>query len=87
MIKLKLKVGPEGQITIPKSLLEKYGIKPNDYVLVELREDGILLKSISSLRQLIENLRKHREFIKSLNIKAKTGDLKGTYLEIEFEEN
>lgn len=86
MVELRLKVGPKGQIIIPKILREKYGIKPNDYVLVELREDGILLRGKPSPEQLIENLRKHREFIKSLNIRARLGDLKGLHLEMEFEE-
>jgi AbrB family looped-hinge helix DNA binding protein len=34
IVKLKLKVGPKGQIIIPKMLREKYGIKENGYVIV-----------------------------------------------------
>jgi AbrB family looped-hinge helix DNA binding protein len=43
MVKLRLKVGPKGQIVIPKILREKYGIKENGYVLVDVREGGLAI--------------------------------------------
>ena len=36
--------------------------------------------------KVLENLRKHREHVKKLGVKARIGDLKTTYLELEFEE-
>ena len=86
MVELRLKVGPKGQIVIPKLIREKYGILTNNYVIVELREDGILLRGRPSPKQVLENLRKHREQVKKLGVKARIGDLKRTYLELEFEE-
>ncbi|WP_353739571.1 AbrB/MazE/SpoVT family DNA-binding domain-containing protein, partial [Thermofilum sp.] len=41
MVKLRLKVGPKGQVVIPKVLREKYGIRENSYVLVEARENEL----------------------------------------------
>jgi AbrB family looped-hinge helix DNA binding protein len=41
MVKLRLKVGPKGQIVIPKILREKYGIRENGYVLVDVRNDEL----------------------------------------------
>ncbi len=87
MVELKLRVGPKGQVLIPKVIRERYGIVENSYVLVELREDGILLRGRPSLNQLLENLEKHRERIKALGVKASLGDLREIYLEMEFEEN
>ena len=44
MVELRFKVSPKGQVVIPKLIRERYGISVNDYVIVELREDGILLR-------------------------------------------
>ena len=44
MVRLRLKVGPKGQVVIPKLLREKYRIRENDYVLVELREDELAIR-------------------------------------------
>jgi AbrB family looped-hinge helix DNA binding protein len=43
MVKLRLKVGPKGQIIIPKILCEKYGIRENDYVFIELRDNELVI--------------------------------------------
>lgn len=37
-------VGERGQITIPKKLREKMGIKPKSPVVVEFKGNGILIK-------------------------------------------
>jgi AbrB family looped-hinge helix DNA binding protein len=37
-------VGERGQVTIPKRLREKIGIKPKSPVVVELKENGILIR-------------------------------------------
>lgn len=37
-------VGERGQVTIPKRLREKTGIKPKSPVVIELKKNGILIK-------------------------------------------
>ncbi len=37
-------VGERGQVTIPKKLRERFGIKAKSPVVFELREDGIMIK-------------------------------------------
>lgn len=37
-------IGERGQMTIPKKLREKLGIKPKSPVVIELKENGILIK-------------------------------------------
>jgi len=36
LLKLKVRVGPKGQIVIPKAIRDNLGINPNDVVLVDL---------------------------------------------------
>lgn len=38
------KVGPKGQVVIPKEFREKFGIIPNSSVVMELKEEGILIR-------------------------------------------
>lgn len=40
----KSRVGPKGQITIPKELREKYHLKEGEEVLILPSDDGILVK-------------------------------------------
>ena len=37
-------VGERGQVTIPKKLRDRFGIKSKSPVVFELREDGIIIK-------------------------------------------
>lgn len=37
-------LGERGQVTIPKRLREKLGIKPKSPLIIELKENGILIK-------------------------------------------
>jgi AbrB family looped-hinge helix DNA binding protein len=52
MLKLRLKVGPKGQIIIPKILREKYGIRENDYVFIEIRDDELVKLELQALMKL-----------------------------------
>lgn len=54
-------VGDRGQITIPKELRERLGIRPKAPVLLEVRDDGILIRPTATvpLRTLSqENIRR-----------------------------
>jgi len=39
-----MKISPQGQIRIPKMIMQTIGIKKGDYVEVELKDDYIVLK-------------------------------------------
>lgn len=75
-----MKVGPKGQVVIPKLLREKYRIRENDYVLVELREDELAIKGAESLEDTLKWLRERR----GLGKEARLGDLAEVDLEVEF---
>jgi AbrB family looped-hinge helix DNA binding protein len=52
MVKLRLKVGPKGQIIIPKILREKYGIRENDYVFIEIRDNELVITRDPTIDEL-----------------------------------
>lgn len=62
-------VGERGQVTIPKKLRDRFGIKSKSPVVFELREDGIMIKPAVTvmLREFSE------DFIKDI---AKADQLK-----------
>ncbi len=84
MVSLKLRMGPKGQVVIPKMLRERYGMREGGEVLVELREDGILLRAKPSPDEIITRIMKFREIVRKMGIRGKPGELKGLGLEDEF---
>ena len=58
LVALKLKIGSKGQVIIPKILRERYGMNEGDEVLIELCEDGILIKRKPSNEEIIKPLEK-----------------------------
>ncbi|MBO3769337.1 MAG: AbrB/MazE/SpoVT family DNA-binding domain-containing protein [Thermoproteota archaeon] len=63
MVKLKLRVGPKGQIILPKMIREKLGIKPNSYVTVDLRDNEVALQKGGRNRgvyRVVEKLKETR---------------------------
>jgi len=62
-------VGERGQITIPKSLREKYGISPKQLVIIEDRDGELVIKpamtvSLKKIKSLIKEY--DEEFVKKL---------------------
>lgn len=55
-------VGERGQVTIPKKLRDRFGIKSKSPVVFELREDGIMIKPVVTVmvREFSE------DFVKSI---------------------
>jgi len=45
-MKLKVRVGPKGQVVIPKSIRDILGIKPNDLVLVDVDDGKATLEAV-----------------------------------------
>jgi len=83
MVRLKLKVGHKGQIIIPKILRKKYGIKENEYVIIEVRENELAIKSAESPEESLKWLKER--WAKLSGKKAKLGELAEVDLEEEFE--
>ncbi|MGH9922072.1 MAG: AbrB/MazE/SpoVT family DNA-binding domain-containing protein [Nitrososphaerales archaeon] len=44
------------QVTIPKKIAQKTGIKPGDSVIFEERKDGIFVKKIAGMKEKPEEL-------------------------------
>ena len=45
-MKLKTRVGPKGQIVIPKAIREKLGVKPDDIVLLDVERERIVVEKV-----------------------------------------
>jgi AbrB family looped-hinge helix DNA binding protein len=85
MVKLRLKVGPKGQIIIPRILREKYGIRENDYVFIELRDNELVITRAPSIDETLKWIRVRRKRLKARQ--ASLGELSEVDLEEEFDEN
>lgn len=85
MVKLRLKVGSKGQIIIPKMLREKYGIKENDYVLIEVRDEKLAIMRVPSIEETLEWIKLRRGKLKAKQ--ANLGDIAEFDLEEEFNED
>ena len=83
MVRLKVKVGPKGQIIIPKMLRKKYGIKENDQVFLEIRENEIAIRGPRSIEETLNWIRERRRKIRGRE--ARLGDLADVDLEEEFD--
>ncbi|GIV00221.1 MAG: hypothetical protein KatS3mg014_1836 [Actinomycetota bacterium] len=46
------RVGPKGQVVIPKELRERLGIRPGDEVVFSLLERGVLVEPVTTERGL-----------------------------------
>jgi AbrB family looped-hinge helix DNA binding protein len=84
MVKLRLKVGPKGQIIIPRILREKYGIRENDYVFIELRDNELVITRAPSIDETLKWIRVRRKRLKARQ--ASLGELSEVDLEEEFDE-
>jgi looped-hinge helix DNA binding domain, AbrB family len=88
MVQLRLKVGPKGQVLIPKVLRERYGIKEGGTVIAELRPEGILLRGSPSPQEALEYLRQREEKLRALGVREpQPRELAALSLEEEFDES
>jgi AbrB family looped-hinge helix DNA binding protein len=85
VVSIRLKVGPKGQIVIPKVFREAYGIKEGGEVIVEPKENELVIKRAPDIEELLEKLREYHKKRKGTK-PAKLGELKGVSLEDEFDE-
>jgi len=88
MVELRIKVGPKGQVLIPKIIRERYGIKEGGIVTIELRPEGILLRGRPSLEEVFEYLKQHEEKLRALGAREPLpGELARLSLEDEYDES
>ncbi|CAD55688.1 AbrB/MazE/SpoVT family DNA-binding domain-containing protein [Pyrococcus abyssi] len=87
VVSIRLKVGPKGQIVIPKVFREAYGIKEGGEVIIEPTDKGLVIKAPLDVKTLMEKLKERRKNMKGVGIQAKLGDLKDVDLEDEFNED
>ncbi|AMQ17685.1 AbrB family transcriptional regulator [Thermococcus peptonophilus] len=85
MVSIRLKVGPKGQIVIPKVFREAYGIKEGGEVIVEPTDRGLVIMPKKSKEELIKELLEWK-YKRAKGKPAKLGELKGVSLEDEFDE-
>ncbi len=61
MVNIRLKVGPKGQIVIPKVFREAYGIKEGGEVIVKPGEKGLVIRGPIKDEELIRKIREERK--------------------------
>jgi len=71
MVRIKTKVGPKGQIVIPKILREEYNISPGDEVIIKENNDTLILeKPKEDIVKKLEEMAKKIRFNKKINVHA-----------------
>jgi AbrB family looped-hinge helix DNA binding protein len=50
------KVGPKGQVVLPKAMRDRLGIKPGDEVRFDEGEDGIVVRRAKSRAEIVAGL-------------------------------
>ncbi len=85
-MRLKVKVGQKGQVLIPKLLREKYGIRENERVTIEAKEDGLVVRGRPPIEETVSSLQTHLNKLRAAGVGgSKLGDLKGVHQEMEYE--
>jgi len=82
MARIIVRVGPDGQVVIPKALREAYRIVDGGYVLLEPTERGILLRGVEDSEEVVRWIRERRAGVGG--VEARLGELEGVELEEEF---
>jgi len=63
MLKLKSKIGPKGQVVIPKPIREILGFEPGEHVYFYIRKDEVILEKKSGkeiLNEFINEIEKKK---------------------------
>lgn len=79
-MRIRRKVGPKGQIVIPKVIREHLGITPGDEVVMEVREREVVISSGMRPEEFVE------DFCSTVDKKLSRKIDLGRLLELEVEE-
>ncbi len=71
MVELKVRIGPKGQIVIPKILRDSYNLFPNQEAIVKEEEEGVLItksnedpiKVLEKIAEIATKRRKGKKFV------------------------
>jgi len=77
--KLLVRVGPKGEVIIPRALGEAYRIVEGGYVFIEPTERGILLRGVEDPEEVVRWIRERRARVGGGE--ARLGELEGVDLE------
>lgn len=81
ILKMKMKVGPKGQVVIPKEMRDEEKIYPGDEVFVELSDKGILIeKPKGDMAAEFERLAKSIGYNKKIDPHAYEEELEARWL-------
>ena len=47
MVEAKMRIGPKGQVVIPKLIRDEFGLAPGDEVLVGESPEGVIVKKLN----------------------------------------
>ncbi len=68
MIKQRMKIGPKGQVVIPKIFRDNTGIVPGSRVIMEMTKEGILIeKPKESAAEIFERIAKSGKHVKKID--------------------
>lgn len=69
MLKLKSKIGPKGQVVIPKPIRDSFGFEPGESVYFYVQKDEVIVEKKSGEKILEEfiNEFKHKKFPKKVD--------------------
>lgn len=84
LVRIRVKVGPKGQIVIPKIFRKAYRIKEGGYVILEPAEGELKLRGIEDPKEVLKWIKERRRRLGGRE--ARLGDLARVDLEEEFEE-
>lgn len=71
-MRLKAKIGPKGQVVIPKEIRELLGLKPGDEVIFETRSEGFFIRPAetgSTVDDLVKIIPKEEKLKEDIDIK------------------
>ena len=83
LVRIRIKVGPKGQIVIPKIFREVYRIREGGYVILEPAEGELRLRGVEDPKDVLNWIRERRKRLGGRE--ARLGDLARVDLEEEFE--